>query len=188
MLKGLQALLASGLLLDPMVLLGIVTGSAFYFGLNSEQITAIYFDYRFYGLAAVVSVLYNFVWRPAYLRGGVSIDYQATSVNSVFSFLKVVISSLLVMSFISLISFGGDDGEGRVFAGRGIVEQADQKALKGVEARAAGGNAERKRHGEIAEADRNAVADAGEKVPAPHGALCCIHMRKILFSARHAVR
>ena len=51
------------------------------------------------------------VWRPAYLRGGVSIDYQATSVNSVFSFLKVVISSLLVMSFISLISFGGDDGE-----------------------------------------------------------------------------
>lgn len=63
MLKGLQALLASGLLLDPMVLLGIVTGSAFYFGLNSEQITAIYFDYRFYGLAAVVSVLYNFVWR-----------------------------------------------------------------------------------------------------------------------------
>ena len=83
---------------------------------------------------------------------------------------------------------GGDDGEGRVFAGRGIVEQADQKALKGVEARAAGGNAERKRHGEIAEADRNAVADAGEKVPAPHGALCCIHMRKILFSARHAVR
>ena len=96
MLKGLQALLASGLLLDPMVLLGIVTGSAFYFGLNSEQITAIYFDYRFYGLAAVVSVLYNFVWRPAYLRGGVSIDYQATS---------------LVMSFISLISFGGDDGE-----------------------------------------------------------------------------
>ena len=116
MLKGLQALLASGLLLDPMVLLGIVTGSAFYFGLNSEQITAIYFDYRFYYAdkvcqAAVVSVLYNFVWRPAYLRGGVSIDYQATSVNSVFSFLKVVISSLLVMSFISLISFGGDDGE-----------------------------------------------------------------------------
>ena len=48
MLKGLQALLASGLLLDPMVLLGIVTGSAFYFGLNSEQITAIYFDYRFF--------------------------------------------------------------------------------------------------------------------------------------------
>ena len=111
MLKGLQALLASGLLLDPMVLLGIVTGSAFYFGLNSEQITAIYFDYRFYGLAAVVSVLYNFVWRPAYLRGGVSIDYQATSVNSVLSLLKVVLSSLLVMSFISLISFGGDDGE-----------------------------------------------------------------------------
>ena len=36
---------------------------------------------------------------------------MATSVNSVFSFLKVVISSLLVMSFISLISFGGDDGE-----------------------------------------------------------------------------
>ena len=86
MLKGLQALLASGLLLDPMVLLGIVTGSAFYFGLNSEQITAIYFDYRFYGLAAVVSVLYNFVWRPAYLRGGVSIDIRRRRLIPFFLF------------------------------------------------------------------------------------------------------
>lgn len=111
MLKGLKALFTSGLLLDPMVILGIIVGTAFYFGLTNEQITAVYFDYRFYGLAAVIAVLYNFVIHPTYKRGGVSVDNQATSVNVIFSFLKLVISSVLVMSFISLMTFTGDDSE-----------------------------------------------------------------------------
>ena len=83
---------------------------------------------------------------------------------------------------------GGNDGEGGVFPGGGIVQQADEKALKGVQPGVPGRDAERKRHSQISEPDGHAVADAGEKHPAPLGALCCIHMQKILFSARHAVR
>ena len=111
MLKGLQALVSSGILLDPLVLLGLVLGSVFYFELSDEQITAIYFDYRFYALAFIISLIYNFVVRPVYRRGGMSIDTKRTMSNVVLSCLKFVLSSLLMMAFISFWSFGGDDTE-----------------------------------------------------------------------------
>ena len=109
MLNGLKALFTSGLIFDPMVLLGVIIGALFYWGLDKEQITAIYMDYRFYGLSGVVSVLYCFLWRPQYKQLGLAIDYQATSFKAVFGFLKIVIASLLMMSFISFFSFGNYD-------------------------------------------------------------------------------
>ena len=111
MLKGLQALLASGILLDPLVLLGLILGGSFYFYLTDEQITAIYFDYRFYALAFIICLIYNFAVRPVYRRGGMSIDSKRTMSNVALSCLKFVLSSLLMMAFISFWSFGGDDTE-----------------------------------------------------------------------------
>jgi len=104
MLRGLKALFMSGLFWDPMVLLGIVIGSLLYFNFEYEQIEAVYFDFRFYALAAVIGVLYNFSFRPVYKRGGRGIDYQYTTVNAVLAFIRLVLSSVLVMSFISLVT------------------------------------------------------------------------------------
>jgi len=104
MLRGLKALFMSGLFWDPMVLLGIFTGSLLYFNFEYEQIESVYFDARFYALAAIIGVLYNFSFRPVYRRGGRGIDYQYTTVNAILAFLKLVISSVLVMSFISLVT------------------------------------------------------------------------------------
>lgn len=111
MLKGIQALFTSGILFDPFVLLGLVLGTVFYFGLSYEQVTAIYFDYRFYALACVLAIIYNFAIRPVYRRGGGSIDTKKTASNVVLSCIKFVISSVLMMAFISFGSFGGDDGD-----------------------------------------------------------------------------
>ena len=111
MLKGIQALFTSGILLDPFVLLGLVLGGFFYFNLSYEQVTEDYFDYRFYALALMLAIVYNFAIRPVYRRGGVSIDTKKTASNAVLSGLKFVLSSLLMMAFISFWSFGGDDGD-----------------------------------------------------------------------------
>ena len=111
MLKGIQALFTSGILLDPFVLLGLVLGGFFYFNLSYEQVTAVYFDYRFYALALMLSIVYNFAVRPAYRRGGLTIDTKRTASNAVLSGLKLVVSSLLMMAFISFWSFGGDETE-----------------------------------------------------------------------------
>ena len=111
MLKGIQALFTSGILLDPFVLLGLVLGGFFYFNLSYEQVTAVYFDYRFYALALMLAIVYNFAFRPAYRRGGLTIDTKRTASNAVLSGLKLVVSSLLMMAFISFWSFGGDETE-----------------------------------------------------------------------------
>ena len=57
MLRGLKALFMSGLFWDPMVLLGIFTGSLLYFNFEYEQIESVYFDARFYALADRKSVV-----------------------------------------------------------------------------------------------------------------------------------
>lgn len=105
MLKGLQALFTSGILLDPLVLLGLILGGCFYWGLTGEQIRAIYFDYRFYALSFIICLIYNFMVRPVYRLGGFGIDNARTFANVVLSCLKFVLSSLLMMAFISFWSF-----------------------------------------------------------------------------------
>ena len=111
MLKGIQALFTSGILLDPFVLLGLVLGGFCYFDLSYDQITMIYLDYRFYALVLMLAIIYNFEFRPVYYRGGVSIDTKRTAASVVSSVLKFVMSSLLMMAFISFWSFGGDESE-----------------------------------------------------------------------------
>ena len=62
---------------------------------------------------------------------------------------------------------GGNDREGGVFAGGGIVEEAGQKALEGREAGVPGGNAKGEGDDEISQGNRDAVMDAFEKhIPA----------------------
>ncbi len=104
MLRGLKALFMSGIFWDPMVLLGMTFGSLLYFNFDYEQIEAVFFDVRYYALAAVIGVLYNFSLWPVYKRGGRYIDYTYTTVNSILSFMKLVLSSILVMSFINLVT------------------------------------------------------------------------------------
>ncbi len=111
MLKGIQALFTSGILLDPFVLLGLVLGGFCYFDLSYDQITMIYLDYRFYALVLMLAIIYNFAFRPVYYRGGVTIDTKRTAASVVSSVLKFVMSSLLMMAFISFWSFGGDESE-----------------------------------------------------------------------------
>ena len=104
MLRGLKALFMSGIFWDPMVLLGMTIGSLLYFNFDYEQIEAVFFDARYYALAAIIGVLYNFTLWPVYQRGGRYIDYTRTAVNSVLSFIRLVLSSILVMSFINMVT------------------------------------------------------------------------------------
>ena len=104
MLRGLKALFMSGLFWDPMVLLGIFTGSLLYFNFEYEQIESVYFDARFYALAAIIGVLYNFSFRPVYRRGGRVIDYQYTTVNAILAFSETGYQFRAGVSFISLVT------------------------------------------------------------------------------------
>lgn len=104
MIKGILALFTSGAILNPMVLLGILTGIMFYLYLNAEQIMALYADYRFYLLTVLIAFVYNFLFKKVYQDGGYNLDVGTTLLHVVGSTFKIVISSILMISFISMLS------------------------------------------------------------------------------------
>lgn len=104
MIKGLLALFTSGAILNPMILLGIAFGIFSYMFLTAEEISALYTDYRFYLLAVLIAFVYNFLFKKVYQDGGYNLDIGTTMLNVLGSSLKLVISSLLMLSFISMLT------------------------------------------------------------------------------------
>ncbi len=87
-----------------MVLLGIFTGIFCYIYLTAEQMTALFFDYRFYLLGVLIAFIYNFVFKKVYREGGYDLDVGATMLNVLGSALKFFLSGILMISFLSMIS------------------------------------------------------------------------------------
>lgn len=87
-----------------MVLLGIAFGIFSYMFLTAEEISVLYMDYRFYLLAVLIAFVYNFLFKKVYQDGGYNLDIGTTMLNVLGSSLKLVISSLLMLSFISMFT------------------------------------------------------------------------------------
>lgn len=111
MFKGIGALFSSGLIFNPMVLLGIVLGTFFFFGMTTEQVFELYFDFRFYALAFIIALLYNFLFKKVYDDGGLELDLKEMSIHSFGSFLLLIFSSVMMICFINLMYFGGGDDD-----------------------------------------------------------------------------
>lgn len=105
MLKGLAALFSTGVILNPMVLLGILTGLLFAVKLDYEQMSEIYHNYHFYLLALFLAAFYNIFFKKVYKNGGRRLDTTAMSVNIIFSTIKFIASNALTIAFVVMIAF-----------------------------------------------------------------------------------
>lgn len=110
MIKGIIALFTSGILTNPLVLLGIISGSVFYFCFDGSQIFGIYKKPLFYTLALVVSSFYILYFRRVYRPSGET-DWSETLLAILGGTVKLVFASLLMISFISLFDLGSMSGE-----------------------------------------------------------------------------
>ena len=104
MLKGIIALFTSGIIFNPMVLLGIISGSYTILKLEPEKIRALFADYRFYGIVFVVAVLYTLVFGRVYQEGGMKVDTPATALRVVWNFIYYIVAFALAMSFVVMFS------------------------------------------------------------------------------------
>ena len=105
MIRGIVALFTSGILTNPMVLLGIVLGSVFYGMFDGTQIFQIYKKPSFYGLALVLSCIYVLGFRRVYTENG-DTNWTETLLAIVAGVFKFVLASVLMISFISLFDMG----------------------------------------------------------------------------------
>lgn len=105
MIKGILALFTSGILTNPMVLLGMIVGSVMYASLDGSEIFQMYKRAYFYGIAFLCSVIYVVGFRRTYKENG-DTDWTETSLSVIGGVFKFVLASLLMMSFISLFDMG----------------------------------------------------------------------------------
>lgn len=104
MFKGLISLFTSGIIFTPFVLAGVVFGSWCYLNLEPEDIRSIFLKNNFYVAIVSSSIIYVVLFSKVYKRGGSCLDWAAMIWKMVANVIKFLASSILVMSFISLIS------------------------------------------------------------------------------------
>ena len=104
MLKGIMALFTSGLILNPFVLFGIISGAYVVLHFEPEGIRSLLSSSYLYMGVFVVSILYTFIFTRVYQEGGIKTDWFATFMKSVWNGVRYIVSFVLAMSFITMIS------------------------------------------------------------------------------------
>lgn len=111
MLKGIAALFKSGLIFNPMVLLGIILGFTAMGTMSDEQLHAFYTNYHLYLLMLLIAGLYVFFFKRTVIPNRDETDWRATSQTIIGHFLMLVISFIFSMLFIMVMSFSGEPEE-----------------------------------------------------------------------------
>lgn len=105
MIKGIKALFSSGVILNPLVLLGIVTAVYCMINMDAEQIYALFRDYHLYALVALISFVHVFLFKKVYQDDCVSLDYPAMFLAVLAGIARFVLACGLTISFIVMINF-----------------------------------------------------------------------------------
>ncbi len=109
MIKGILALFTTGIIFNPMVLLGILLGFIAVGVLSEEQLHALYTNYHFYLLMFFIAALYVYFFRRTYYSGGYQTDWSNTLQTMVGYFLMFVAAFVFSMLFIMSFSFSDEE-------------------------------------------------------------------------------
>ena len=105
MIKGLMALFTTGIIFNPLVLLGVATGLFAMARLTNEQIKDLFFDYHLYLLVLLVSAVYSFIFKKVYKDDGITPDYAAMAFSTLLGILKFAFAAGMSMAFVMMLSF-----------------------------------------------------------------------------------
>ncbi|MBE6451647.1 MAG: hypothetical protein E7016_06770 [Alphaproteobacteria bacterium] len=109
MIKGILALFRSGLIFNPMVLLGVLTGFVCMATLEDDKLKALYTNYNFYILMFLVAAAYVYFFKCVYFQGGYRVDWKETILSMIGHFCMLVLSFIFSMLFVMVVSFGGSE-------------------------------------------------------------------------------
>ncbi|MBE6452298.1 MAG: hypothetical protein E7012_02270 [Alphaproteobacteria bacterium] len=105
MIKGLVSLFTSGLIFNPMILLGIGLGVFSVVNFDLAQIRLILSDYRCYLSVFVIAVMYVLMFKKSYKDDAVTLDYPLMLGRMMTETMKCLLAYVLSMIFVVLIGF-----------------------------------------------------------------------------------
>ena len=105
MIRGLIALLNSGMLLNPMILLGIIGGAWIMHNFSEDEIMELFQNTDFYTGLFGVAFLFAFIFERAYFPDEKGIDWKSTLATACGRFITLLITLVFTCLFIFSFSF-----------------------------------------------------------------------------------
>jgi hypothetical protein len=109
MIKGILALFRSGLIFNPMVMLGVLLGFICMATLDDQMLKFLYTNYNFYMLLFLLASTYVYFFKCVYIQGGYRVDWKETVLSMIGHFFMLVLSFIFSMLFVMAISFGSSE-------------------------------------------------------------------------------
>ncbi len=105
MIKGIISLFTSGIIFNPLVLLGIAFGVFCMATKDAAAIQAAFKDFHLYVLVLILSTAYVFVFKKVYKDNGDNLDWGIMIFQSVLGVAKFAVAAVLTISFVVMLSF-----------------------------------------------------------------------------------
>lgn len=109
MIRGLVALLTSGILLNPMVIAGIICGTYIMNTLSESDVIGLFKNTDFYLGMFVVAFLFALIFERVYHSGGKRINWKVTLGIAFGRFVTLCITSIFTCLFIFSFTFGDNE-------------------------------------------------------------------------------
>lgn len=105
MLKGFLALLSTGIIFKPMLLLGVIIGISAYVGLDGDHLRILYTDWHLYVFFLILASVYAYFFKKTYWGNTYSVDWKETSKTALGEFLLLSFSFICGMLLASFFDF-----------------------------------------------------------------------------------
>lgn len=105
MLRGLLSVFTSGLIIHPMVLLGIGTGIYMCVNYNLQEIFAWLAVPQLYVIALVIAFLYTFIFDRVYKGYSDKVDWKGTVDRFIGNIFKLILACLCAVSLFETLFF-----------------------------------------------------------------------------------
>ena len=105
MLRGLLRVFTSGLIIQPMVLLGIGFGIYMCVNYNLQEIFAWLAVPQLYALAVVIAFFYTFIFDRVYMGYSRKVNWRGTFDRFVGHFFKMILACLCAVSLFETLFF-----------------------------------------------------------------------------------
>ncbi len=105
MIKGIIALFTSGIIFNPLILLGIGLGFVCMATMDASQIEELFKDYHLYLLALLAAVVHRFGFKKVYKDDGDTLDVSTMIWQTIGDVAAFAVAAVLTLSFVSLLSF-----------------------------------------------------------------------------------
>ena len=105
MLKGILSLFTSGMVLNPMFLIGLAGGAYMSYYFDPEKIYSIFFDYKIYALAVAVGFIYTFLFNRVQKGYSGAVDWAETFKQFITNSINLVVTLICAVIFFEFLIF-----------------------------------------------------------------------------------